>query len=42
VHHDHAQLLDALRARDVRGAIAAQKAHRDASVDAVIAAITAP
>jgi len=42
VHHDHARLLDALRARDVRAAIAAQKAHRDASVDAVTAAITDP
>jgi DNA-binding GntR family transcriptional regulator len=41
VHADHAAMLDALRARDVRAAIAAQKAHRDASVDAVTAALTA-
>ena len=38
--HDHAELVDALRSRDVRGAIAAQKRHRDASVAAVTSAIT--
>ena len=41
VRDDHGALLVALRRRDVRAAIAAQKAHRDASVDAVTAAITA-
>ena len=41
VHADHAAILEALRARDVRAAVAAQKAHRDASVDAVTAALTA-
>ena len=40
VKHDHAELVDALRSRDVRGAIAAQKRHRDASVAAVTSAIT--
>jgi DNA-binding GntR family transcriptional regulator len=39
IHADHAALLDAVRSRDVRAAIAAQKAHRDASVDAVTAAL---
>ncbi len=41
VQHDHAEMVDALRARDVRAAIAVQKRHRDASVEAVTAAITA-
>jgi DNA-binding GntR family transcriptional regulator len=41
VKHDHAELVEALRARDVRAAIAVQKRHRDASVEAVAAAITA-
>jgi len=41
VKHDHAELVAALRDRDVRGAIAVQKHHRDASVEAVTAAITA-
>jgi DNA-binding GntR family transcriptional regulator len=41
VKHDHAELVAALRARDVRAAIAVQKRHRDASVEAVAAAITA-
>jgi DNA-binding GntR family transcriptional regulator len=41
VKHDHAEILAALQARDVRAAIAAQKAHRDASVDAVTAALGA-
>ena len=40
VHEDHAALLAALRSRDARAAVAAQKAHRDASVDAVTAALT--
>ena len=41
VRHDHAELVGALRARDVRAAVAAQKHHRDASVESVTAAITA-
>jgi DNA-binding GntR family transcriptional regulator len=40
VHADHAELLAALRARDVRRAVAAQKSHRDHSVAAVSAALT--
>jgi DNA-binding GntR family transcriptional regulator len=40
VKHDHAELVEALRARDVRAAIALQKRHRDASIAAVTAAIT--
>ncbi|HSN07081.1 MAG TPA: hypothetical protein VLV82_07015, partial [Candidatus Angelobacter sp.] len=39
VRHDHADLLVALRARDVRRAVAVQKAHRDGSVAAVTRAI---
>ena len=39
VKHDHAAIVDALRARDVRAAIATQKRHRDASVTAVTAAL---
>jgi len=42
VHADHAELLAALRARDVRRAVAAQKSHRDHSVTAVSAALTRP
>jgi DNA-binding GntR family transcriptional regulator len=40
VKHDHAELVDTLRSRDVRAAVAAQKRHRDASVEAVTAAIS--
>jgi DNA-binding GntR family transcriptional regulator len=40
VKQDHAELVEALRARDVRAAIALQKRHRDASIAAVTAAIT--
>lgn len=40
VRNDHAELVAALRARDVRRALAAQKAHRDASVATVTAALT--
>ena len=39
VRHDHAELVDALRARDVRRAVAVQKAHRDHSVVAVTRAL---
>jgi DNA-binding GntR family transcriptional regulator len=39
VKHDHADLVDALRARDVRRAVAVQKSHRDSSVVAVTRAI---
>ena len=39
VRDDHAELLAALRHRDVRRAVAAQKSHRDHSVAAVSAAI---
>lgn len=39
VKHDHADLVDALRARDVRRAVAVQKSHRDSSVMAVTRAI---
>ena len=39
VHADHADLLAALRDRDVRRAVAAQKSHRDHSVAAVSAAL---
>ena len=42
VHSDHSELLAALSARDVRRAVAAQKAHRDHSVAAVSAALTRP
>ena len=40
VHSDHEELLAALRDRDVRRSIAAQKSHRDHSVAAVTAALT--
>jgi len=39
VADDHAALVAALRARDVRAAVAVQKSHRDASVSAVTAAL---
>jgi len=39
VADDHASLVAALRAGDVRAAVAAQKSHRDASVSAVTAAL---
>jgi DNA-binding GntR family transcriptional regulator len=39
VLHDHADLVDALRARDVRRAVAVQKSHRDHSVVAVTRAL---
>ena len=39
VADDHATLVAALRARDVRAAVAAQKSHRDASVSAVTEAL---
>ena len=39
VLHDHEELMAALRAHDVRAAVAAQKAHRDASVESVTAAL---
>ncbi len=39
VKNEHAALVDALRAHDVRQSIALQKAHRDHSVSAVTAAI---
>ena len=39
VSDDHAELLAALRHRDVRRAVAAQRSHRDHSVAAVSAAI---
>jgi DNA-binding GntR family transcriptional regulator len=39
VRHDHAELVEALRDRDVRRAVAVQKAHRDHSVVAVTRAL---
>ena len=42
VADDHASLLSALRTRDVRAAVAAQKSHRDASVSAVTEALAGP
>jgi len=39
VKHDHHDMVEALRTGDVRRAVAVQKAHRDASVAAVSAAL---